>query len=149
LLSKSFDLVFQPATESNRAQGWILPFFILPPVNHRFVSGPLFAALVLGFAAFPSLGRAQNQQDQQLLIPAPSSEPVPAAVFQSTTPNDLFALSVATDSHTLLIGEPFGDSIKGEVHLYYRGLNGLDEWQEHQVLRAARSEALLLMTAGG
>lgn len=104
-------------------------------MNQRFVSGPLFAALVLGFAVFPSLGRAQNQQGQQLLIPAPSSEPVPAAVFQSTTPNNLFGLSVATDSDILLIGEPYGDSIKGEVHLYYRGLNGLDEWQEHQVLR--------------
>src|SRR5687768_312241 len=103
-------------------------------MNHRFISGPLFAALVLGFAASPSLGRAQAQDAQQLPIPAASSEPVPAAVFQSTTPNNLFALSVATDSHTLLIGEPFGDSIKGQAHLYYRGLNGLDEWREHQVL---------------
>lgn len=61
---------------------------------------------------------------------------VPAAVLQAQIPNDLFSLSVATDVGTIMVGAPFADSGKGEVHLYYQA-NGSDEWQKHQVLKPA------------
>jgi hypothetical protein len=59
---------------------------------------------------------------------------LPTAVLRSSSPN-LFGLSVASDSDTLLVGAPATEGTKGAVHLYYRVGNGLAEWREHQVLR--------------
>lgn len=64
---------------------------------------------------------------------------LPAAVLRSQTPNELFGLSVATDTGTIMVGAPFGDQVKGEVHVYYQVSDGFEEWQEHQVLRPAHS----------
>jgi hypothetical protein len=61
---------------------------------------------------------------------------VPAAVVRAQTPNDLFGLSVATDTGTIMVGAPFGDPVKGEVHVYHQVSNS-GQWQKHQVLRPA------------
>ncbi len=69
---------------------------------------------------------------------------LPAAVLRSQTPDDLFGLSVATDNRTLMVGAPFGEQTKGEVHVYEQVFDGLEQWRKYQVLRPAHTVPTLM-----